>query len=138
MKEKTYFKVVTRNLTSAWIGRGSNSLVKDFVVQYKINEFVKPKVGQLMVFESLDDAKSWQENQGNVGLHIYECKVKNIVPRNKALFVHTYIPNIVAQLSKYLSLRKKHKSTANIARWPNAIPNGTVFCREVMLTKKIR
>lgn len=39
-----YYKVVTKDLKSAWLGDSSNILQDrmEFIVQYKVDEFVKP------------------------------------------------------------------------------------------------
>lgn len=140
-----YYKVVTKDLKSAWLGSPNNySTIKstgfsDFIIQYKLGEFVKPLAGNLMVFESLEMAEKWLDIVFYFAEHsIYECEIKNVVPRDKAFFVYTHPQTIVESLKEYLQLRKKHRSTKTIETDIDDAPDGTVFCRQVKLTKLIR
>ena len=137
-----YYKVVTKDLKSAWLGENMVKIkclgLSKFIIKYKVGKFVKPLAGNLMVFDSFDAARYWIDYTFDTSsLHnIYECEVKNIIPRNKAFFVYTNPANIVESLNEYLKLRTKHKSTKSISRH-GSIPEGTVFCKQVKLTNLI-
>lgn len=132
-----FYKVVTSSLESAWLGdHFRDDGIAKFIVQYKVNEFVKPVVGNLMVFSSLEAAKEWRWGVINTKSFIYECEIKNIVPREKAFFVETGVNNIISKLEAFFQLRQKHKSTKEIVRKKEP-PKGTVFCRQVKLTNLV-
>lgn len=122
MKNKKYYKVVTEDLFSCImsITRTPNKLS----VQYKINDWVKPKIKNtpLFIFDNLPDAIFFyeQESSCNKYLSIYTCQCKN--PHE------IDIPNLISTI---------HKNVPDQWCWLDDVPSGTVGCDEVKLIKRI-
>lgn len=122
----TYYKVL----------KNSQSILSDLPisirVEYKLNEWVKPKLenSPLFVFNSLDKAKSHYTQMSADS--IYECEVKN--PRRIkviAAIIDYYALNTVIRFWK----NRKRKKGCKVSSWP--APKGTIICDEVKLTKKV-
>lgn len=143
-KSKIYYKVVTHDLQSAiinpylerHISHYKYNATKDFCVQYKINEWVKPeKPGtKLMVFSNLDDAKEFALFQG-IHLLIYKCSVRNptkhgfITDLDKLGYIYPTLIKRIKQKKKITDLYQECEK--------NSIPEGTVFCSAVKLLEEV-
>lgn len=70
---KTYYKVLQKDMTSACLW----SSISKFRVEYKINQWVEPKVEgtKLFIFESLESAKNLAKGLSE---DIYECIAENV------------------------------------------------------------
>jgi len=101
-------------------------------VEYKLNEWVKPKLenSPLFVFSSLQQAHFHYDQM--CADSIYECEVKN--PRTIkiiAAILDYYALNNVVRFWK----DRKRKKGCKVSSWP--APKGTIICDEVKLTKKV-
>jgi hypothetical protein len=127
--EKKYYKIVDGNLKSI-TGRRSFD-----TVQYKIGQWVQPIVSgsDLFIFSDLGDAKKaslkWP------GSIIFECEVKN--PRKKGIYFWN-LPgkDILTKVCKLRKNKKKFRHLTQLIYW-GLIPNGTMFCSEVKLIKRV-
>ena len=61
------FKVVNKNLCSS-------NIEGELAVQYKIGEWVRPKVGKLFCYDNLQEAKDFAEFNGGL---VFQCDVLN-------------------------------------------------------------
>jgi len=146
---KIYYKVVSYDLCSILY----RYLPREFIVQYKIGEWIYPKVKntKLMVFDNLASASRFAPNYP-----IYTCVVKN--PTNKAIFIDT--KNIFSELNRmwfptaerciplaearflikfksmWKKLRKKQQQHKKFFS-PKGIPTDTVFVSAIKLLKKV-
>jgi hypothetical protein len=81
----TFYKVVREygnKLLSAWVGRITGTR-HDFVVEYKPNEWVFPRVGPLMVFGDLNRAAGFALGSKDVYVpfvQLWKCEVENPQP----------------------------------------------------------
>ena len=69
-----YYKVVNKNLTSAYVGSRDN--LKALCITYKVGEWTYPEIKgtDLMVFSDLNSAVSFLKNSG-WGEVIFECEI---------------------------------------------------------------
>ena len=131
MSKKYYYKVVDEDL---WSVVAQNTSLR---VQYKLNEWVTPRVAHtdLMVFKDLDYAKAFCQYM--MFQSVYKCQVKN--PRKRGLMIYyRYIRNggtIPPSLESLIKIRmSKQKYLDHITSKP---PLGTIFCSAVKLLEKV-
>jgi hypothetical protein len=126
---KKYYKVVRLNgnktFISARASQWGGGVSQEFAVQYRIGEFAKPKVAgtKLFVFDDLDEAQSFADSSDV----IFECEVKN--PRKAKYGSFTY-----RDVALFWKVRQSRKSTKEIQM---ILPDHTIFCDAVMLTKEV-
>jgi hypothetical protein len=132
-EEVKFYKVVTKDLKSAWLG--STSEIIDLAVDYKLDEWVYPmKDTQLMVFSDLDAARRWSTRGWSTFIYcefyIFECKIKK---SKCAYFVYTdrY------WIEKFLLSQDKKSFLLHNNHLVDTPPNHTVFCDAVKLIKKV-
>lgn len=125
-----HYKVVSPDLTSI-VAKNEG-----LCIQYKVGEWIKPKVKHtdIMVFDSLEAADSFRAGQNK---RIFECAVQN--PRKKGAFVDWWLirggNGIPHSLNHLINLKKKKRSYKSLIR--EDIPNNTVFCSSIKLTKEV-
>lgn len=122
MKTKIGYKIVDLQLKSAIMSSS------EFVVEYKLNEWVSPKIKEapLMVFDNLYDAKHFYKGENRYSyLCIYKCEYQR--SKRKWGCCMGFIDDI-------LRLKKQKK---NITRRVGRVPYGTVFADAVKLTERI-
>lgn len=148
-KPKIYYKVVRWNLTSAVMNTDNDYidpyLTNDFCINYKINEWVKPKIPgtKLMVFSNLDSAKQFANpyrsfrSLSDIIYCIYTCHIKN--PSKIGFFTYIYDSpsGIRTKYYEYYKLIKNKKRRSSFKNNAN-IPNDTVFCSAVKLLDRIQ
>lgn len=120
-----YYKVVTKDLLSYIDTQYALSMQNEkFIIQYKIGEFVKPKIpnSQLFVFNSLEEAQQWHMR----GLRLFECEVKN--PR-KAKICPVWLP-----MEEFWKLIKNKKKTVRHCMDTQYMRG----CDEIKLTKELQ
>ena len=134
---KTYYKVVNQKLESVTASRWpiwENSISwKDYIVQYKENEWVWPIIPKtdLMVFENYKDARIFADGYHNSA--IYRCKVKN--PKKIGSFSNR-LNSIPEFTKKIIELKNKKLQYTHIVPTKD-IPKGTVFCSAVKLIERV-
>ena len=138
-KTQKYYKVVAEGLVSVWtryISIDNPTSRRDFIVQYKLHEWIKPNVkgSKLFVFDALMAARDFAEpmrSQGVPKIEVYECRVKN--PGSSGVFMDY----ILDQPSFALRLWEEF-NVQNII--PSSVlnpPNGTIWVDEVKLIRKV-
>lgn len=134
---KVYYKVVNKKLESVvaskWRGWKIGIDWSDFVVKYKIGEWVSPKIDKtdLMVFKKLNQAVNFSiAYEDSI---IYKCNIRN--PKKIGIFIENLlaIPELVKKFVQFKN--KKVKYTNQIQT--RFIPKGTVFCSAVKLIERI-
>lgn len=140
---KKYYKVVaTYNLSYFSVISILNvpgDFESEFNVEYKINEWVKPKVcgAPLMCFASLEDAINFKNQLwNNRTIIIFECEVRNPRRTNK-LFLRPLRSNSDMKNIILNNLKLKKQKKRIIQFHEDLPPAGTVFCDELKLLKKI-
>lgn len=132
-----FYKVLTSNLESCTMQKSfeDKNVPIDFVVQYKVGEWVFPKVpsSKLMVFNKLSNAKYFLDNYRHNGGVIYECEIGRIF-QQAMFFRHVYSLDFIHTYDKYLKLKKQHRNVSNLFAEP---PTGTVFTNKVKLIDKV-
>lgn len=137
-KQNKFFKVTTE------AGYSPMKEGTDIAVKYNIGEWTTPKINQLMVFASKNDAIFFYKKYIEYSpLKIYECEVKNpalngfwcseVLFKVYMKFLDTYSQrhkSIYAEMMEDESIADKIKNYGRI-------PKGTVFCDAVMLTKEL-
>ncbi len=134
--KKKYYKVVSPDLRSSL----QRHLPDNFIVQYKINEWVKSNIPhtKLMVFDEINAARRLLNLHYNTRRAIYEIKVKN--PSKKGLFI-SYIGDLSTYntnsfMNAFTKLIHKLKSKKQFFQ-NNGLPSNTVFVKEVKLIKRV-
>jgi len=132
---KTFYKALTAN---------NNSYTKDrsdINVNYKLDQWVRPKINQLMVFSSLENARKFVDPNDEMA-KIYECHIEN--PNIDGFWCSELMYKIVAQYSDDKSYRSVYKQIKNDNKLNQkrlesyyCPPKGTIFCDAIMLTKEI-
>jgi hypothetical protein len=125
---KTYYKVVTKSLTSVWAP-------EEVEVQYKIGKWVEPKIKEfpLAVFNSLDNARSF--SCLDPSSKIFECEIqqktrKTWLPGRSAYYCSEAIKEI-------LQCIKNKKKFLDLVITDELLPCGTITCKRVKLIKEI-
>ena len=141
-----YYKCVNYYLESLVVGVNPN-----FAVQYKIGEWVRPKMlgTKLMVFDDEKIAEYFGKEVWSGW--VYECEVINPIQKYDLFFdfmtirynVSTTILELLKELSKRIKNKKKHSDIKTeikdyLSKSPHYIPQpNTVYCDAVKITKKI-
>lgn len=140
MYKVVYSDVGTNNLYSVIGSRqtdASSKAVRDFSIEYKINEWTYPKVNgtNLMCFSKLSSAKDFINTLGErINLKIFKCTVKGA--RKKGFFVSAWILDIQFVEELYKQKRMRKKITCEDYRecvYPN-----TVFCSAIKLLYEVK
>lgn len=132
---KTYYKVVRdyRGQLTSCLESFSPSLkiIDRFEIEYKIGDWVKPKVEKtdLMCFSSLADAISFSLTAKH--LKIYECNVKN--PRTKGIFIPLHDGNFIHYIDLYIDKRIKKQKIY----FPKPAYKNVIFCSSIKLLREI-
>src|SRR5687768_3557854 len=103
-----WYKVVHKN----YIDSRYFSAMKHYVpaVEYKLGEFVYPRIGCLYVFKELKDARRFKDNASNSYLCIYECEV--IRPRKVKSLVSLGF-NTITKINEFWK-QKSQKKKINV------------------------
>lgn len=135
---KTYYKVVRSDLKSVQTFSWETDYfrkfsLKDFIIQYKIGEFVKPKIegSDLMVFSNLKDAIGFAHYYTDA--KIYKC---NIVGGKSVGIFSPYLSGLEDIYCNIYEKKKAKKRWSHLVSLRN-IPNGTVFCSAVKLIERV-
>lgn len=138
---KIYYKVVVKydgKYFSCLYNMKTDSYINtsNLIVEYKPNEWVKPNIKEtsLMCFDSLYDAKHFVRECCSFG-RIFTCKIKK-PHKNYKLF--NYSVRNYRFFEIFLELLKKKKLKKKINSDIDFIPNGTTFCKELMLLEEVK
>lgn len=128
-----FYKVVTKDLRSiSYPG-------SDIECQYKVGEFVFPKINKMMVFSSKED--SFRFLRENENCKLFECEVIN--PSNSGFWVSVVLFNIYRHFMNDSFI--PHSEVLRSIICDNSInrrkfglpPEGTIFCEGVKLIKEM-
>lgn len=136
------YKVLGEDLRSLVISPdnvGREPFYKDFCIQYKIGEWVKPnKEGtKIMVFQNLNFAKYFAsvEKEYCRPPVIFECQAKNI--SNNGFIVDVpFMEKLYLELLKIKKSKKKMLPFYKHYQKQN-IPYGTLFCSSLKLLNRV-
>ena len=137
---KTYYKVTNNCLQSIWI---EDPRLK---TQYKMREFVKSPIPQfpLSVFKTKDAALDFITRLPYLhkyNARLFECKIKTPTRTPWLIGKLKYIDDMWIDYrctDKISWLLKQMKSKKKFMHYVETdLPNGTITCREVKLTKEV-
>jgi len=124
MPSKCY-KVTTSLLCSAHVSG-------EYAIQYKLNEYVKPKVGSIVVFDTLYNANLWRQ---------WTCIGKSIIFEAEAKYLHkptfTEWSTCVLAFSPHIKYFWKYKKLPNYNSFYEPLPTGTLLASELKLIKEV-
>ena len=103
----------------------------DYKIQYRIGEFVKPKIGKIFVFEKFEYAAEFLENEGGEGI-IWEAEFKNSSSSFSTYYekILSY-PAYLRNLELFWDKEKRYDYELPL----KAPPRGTLFVEELKLIK---
>lgn len=122
-----YYKVVSKDLSSCCL---NFAFPREYRVQYKINEWVKPSISntRMFLFKDLTSAENFVDTQYTIGsVRIFSCKAKN-VSKVKLLSYPT-------DIREFWQYKFKHKKLPS--RIIIDVPNGTLSASEIMLLEEV-
>lgn len=140
---KIYYKVVfydrkdNRYFSCIHILKNDSRInINNLIVEYKINEWVKPNIKEtsLMCFDDLESAKAFIDYANIYSGIIFTCKIKQ--PHKKYKLFESAVRrfNFLDLFTKLLNQKKKKKKIeGNIG----SAPPGTTFCKELMLLEEV-
>lgn len=145
---KTYYKLVNSKLMSFNINSQATDISQEIemgsVLQYKIDEWVSPKIigSKIFIFDTLKNTRQFLYHCLTGAINdtkIFECKAKKISKEH--LFINNGIVGRKDTLSYFNEINKLRK---NKKRWTHiygcsysGVPKGTLFASSIMLTKDI-
>jgi len=136
MNNKRYYKVVSPDLQSCRLNSKfmENDTIKNFTVQYEIDEWVYPRLkhSKLFVFSDLHSALSFIMGIEYQKDQIYECEIKN--PTRAYVVISVWTSNLRNKIINVWKLRKNKKRYIDQGHSP---PTHTVWCDGVKLIKKV-
>jgi len=100
----------------------------NYDIKYNLNEWTKPTIGKLFVFDSLQDARNFP-----YGTYIFECEIQGTPIRPKKI-VHSHYTGGIKQ---FWNLRQKKKSLKSLEHKLINAPKGTVLVDAVKITKLV-
>ncbi len=122
-----YYKITTRDLKSVHIDNR-------YTVTYVLNEWVKPIIGKLMIFDTFDNAYFWI-NEMATNFRIFESEAEGVIE-----------PGFKYWITSNLALNKSMEQfwkdgIPHPEIWPDKhleeVPTGTLFADSVKLVKLI-
>ena len=127
---KYYYKVVGRDLCSCVVGQFFNRSRPSFCVQYKVGEFVKPKIPhtKLMIFETYRQAQNFSSSYNR----IFKVEAKNV--KRVGIFLDIWSTSFNKDISKMLKLKKQKKKYTHLMY---QTIKGTLFASEIKLIREI-
>lgn len=127
----TYYKVTTLRGLSICVAREHKNT--PFCVQYKVGEWVEPKVigTKLFCFDQIEAAKNFGYGEAEYWFRLWECEVTNPTKTYEYYYSHVYSAHWVTILEEMLS----NGITSNT--YTGLWPAHTVFCDAVKLVKEI-
>jgi hypothetical protein len=130
---KVYYKVVDKNLRSAWI------VDRRLTTQYEIGKFVSSPTPEtpLAVFQTLEKAKDFKRNNILYSAKIFKCNIKNKtkepwLPGTSGILFEYQKKN----LNEIISLIKAKKKFTHLIY--KKLPDGTITCKQVKLLEEIK
>ena len=108
----------------------------NLIVEYKINEWVKPNIKEtsLMCFDDLESAKDFIDKADIHSAIIFTCKIKQPHKKYKLFASSVRDFNFLNTFTKLLSQKKKKKKIEGNIEFA---PPGTTFCKELMLLEEV-
>lgn len=121
------FKVVTLRHDEPW---SYTFRRQTYGIGYKLNEWVKPKIGYIFAFDTLANAKFYVQNDSDPKVKLY-----------KALADEVIYPDVGndwdLNIAEYWENYAKNKITPT--GWLNdKFPNGTIWTNKLMLVEKLQ